>query len=334
MTIRFICLTIITSLSLVFGHADDKKKSKKTWTDPDIASTEEPCFLIQGEYGVAKKGQAHAIQVVALGGNKLDAYILEGGFPGLGFTKDKKRFKIAGELNDAVANFSGKDKEGTAFTGVISKGIFTLKKGDATVGTFPRVKRTSPTVGKKAPKGAVILFDGSDDKAWNKDNVVENGLLKNNDISTIKPFDSYHLHLEFRTPYKPYARGQGRGNSGVYHQGRYETQVLDAFGLEGKMNETGGLYSIRHPDLNMCLPPLEWQTYDVDLTSAEFDDAGVLIKPGLITVRLNGVLVHENVELKKSTPGSKTKFGPGPGSIYLQAHGNPIYYRNIWLIEK
>ena len=100
------------------------------------------------------------------------------------------------------------------------------------------------------------------------------------------------------------------------------------------MNETGGLYSIKDPDLNMCLPPLEWQTYDVDLTSAAFDAEGKLTKPGRITVRLNGILVHDNVELPKATPGHKTKFGPGPGSIFIQGHGNPVYYRNIWLIEK
>ena len=135
------------------------------------------------------------------------------------------------------------------------------------------------------------------------------------------------------TPYRPFDRGQGRGNSGVYHQGRYETQVLDSFGLEGKMNEAGGIYSIAHPKLNMCLPPLRWQTYDVDLTSAIFED-GKKVKDGLMTVKLNGVIVQENIKLKKHTTAAPVKEGPDPGPIYLQNHGNPVFYRNIWIIEK
>ena len=311
------------------------KNGKPTWTDPQKAAAEDPAFLIQGEYGVAKTGQPWAIQVVALGENKLDAYVLEGGFPGLGFSKDKERFKLSGELHEnGTASFTGKNKAGESFSGSIEEGKFTLKKGETVTGTFSRVVRQSPTIGRIPPPGAVVLFDGKSANAWNKENLVENGLLKNNDISTKEKFGDYHLHLEFRTPYKPYARGQARGNSGVYHQGRYETQVLDAFGLEGKMNETGGLYSIKDPDLNMCLPPLQWQTYDVDLKSALFDQAGKLLQPARITVKLNGVIIHKDVELPKATPGHKVKFGPGPGPIFLQGHGNPVFYRNIWLIKK
>ena len=116
------------------------------------------------------------------------------------------------------------------------------------------------------------------------------------------------MHLEFRLPFMPKARGQGRGNSGLYHQGRYETQVLDSFGLEGKNNETGGLYSIKAPDLNMCLPPMAWQTYDVDLHGSK-----VLMQKdkktanAKITVKLNGVVVHRDVELPRTTTAAPVK---------------------------
>ena len=73
----------------------------------------------------------------------------------------------------------------------------------------------------------------------------------------------------------PQARGQGRGNSGFYVQGRYEVQMLDSFGLEGKNNECGGIYSDRGRRTSTCaFRRLPWQTYDVDFTAAEFDDDG------------------------------------------------------------
>jgi hypothetical protein len=199
---------------------------------------------------------------------------------------------------------------------------------------LPRVERHSPTLGAKPPVGATILFDGSNADAW-KNGKVENGLLPNTNITTKEKFGSYKLHLEFRTPYKPFARGQGRGNSGVYHQGRFETQVLDSFGLEGKNNETGGIYSIAAPTTNMCLPPLTWQTYDVDYHSASFNDAGKLLENARMTVQLNGVVVQDNVELPKTTTASPiNSISPEPGPIHIQHHGNPVYYRNIWIVKK
>ena len=200
--------------------------------------------------------------------------------------------------------------------------------------TLSRIERESPTLGKEAPEGAVVLFDGTSADAWKNGQVV-GGLLANTNITTHQTFGSYHLHLEFRTPYKPFARGQGRGNSGVYHNGRYETQVLDAFGLEGKMNETGGIYSIAHPRINMCLPPLRWQTYDVDFTEPKFDEVGKVTEFARLTVRLNGVVIHDNQELPKTTTASPIKeITPEKGPIFIQHHGNPVFYRNIWIVEK
>jgi len=308
--------------------AQEKKKGNNaTWTDPAKANAEDPDFSIQSEYGKDAKGQDWGVQVVALGDGKFDAYLLEGGLPGLGWTKEKQRIKLSGTA-DALKSGDGK------LTASISDGAISVKKEGEEVASLSRIERKSPTLGAKPPEGAVILFDGTSADAWHNGK-VKDGLLPNLDITTKQKFGGYTIHLEFRTPYKPHARGQGRGNSGVYHQGRYETQVLDSFGLEGKMNETGGLYSIAHPSINMCFPPLTWQTYDVDLTEPEFDDDGKITKNARMTVKLNGVVVQDDVELPKTTPGAKLKdITPEPGPIYIQHHGNPVYYRNIWLVEK
>ena len=166
---------------------------------------------------------------------------------------------------------------------------------------------------------------------------MEGGFLQATGTLSKATFKDCHLHLEFRTPYKPHARGQQRGNSGVYYGGRWETQVLDSFALEGRMNECGGIYSIAAPDLNMCLPPLTWQTYDVDFTAAKFDQNGKRTAWPRMTVRLNGVIIHNDRELPKDLTTAAPGKGPlkdEPLPIFLQDHGNPVVFRNIWVMPK
>jgi hypothetical protein len=194
------------------------------------------------------------------------------------------------------------------------------------------VERRSPTLGAKPPQGAVVLFDGSSAENFDKAK-VEEGLLVPPATSKQK-FQSFTLHLEFRTPFMPKARGQARGNSGCYVQGRYEVQILDSFGLEGKNNECGGIYEIRDPNVNMCFPPMAWQTYDIDYSAAKYGGDGKKTENARITVRHNGVVVHENVELPRATRASPVAEGVESGPIYLQDHGNPVRFRNIWLVER
>ncbi len=313
--------------------AEPGKAADDTWTDPAKALAEDRDFAVQGEYGQTTTGAEWGAQVVALGGGKFDAYLLEGGLPGLGWDKSKRRLHLSGAWNESAEEVRLAGADGR-YTAVIAGSALTIDQGGKTIAKLSRVERQSPTVGAKPPAGAVVLFDGTSANEW-KNGRVENGLLPNSDITTKRTFGSYRLHLEFRTPYKPFARGQGRGNSGVYHQGRFETQVLDSFGLEGKMNETGGIYTIADPILNMCLPPLTWQTYDVDFTAAKFDDVGQLVANARMTVRLNGVVVQNDVELPKTTTASPlNSITPEKGPLYIQHHGNPVYYRNIWIVEK
>jgi hypothetical protein len=134
-----------------------------------------------------------------------------------------------------------------------------------------------------------------------------------------------NLHLEFQLSWKPHARGQGRSNSGVYIGGIPEIQVLDSFGLEGAKNECGAFYGRREPDVNMCYPPLVWQTFDVEFSQPAMDEDGRPQENILVTVHHNGVVIHRDFDTgKREAPLRR---------LHLQSHGNRVQYRNIWLVE-
>jgi hypothetical protein len=130
----------------------------------------------------------------------------------------------------------------------------------------------------------------------------------------------------------PVATSQGRGNSGVYIQNRYEIQILDSFGLAPGTGDCGAIYRQVAPKLNMCLPPLTWQTYDIDFTAPKWD-GNKKTANARITVKLNGVTIHDNQEIKTKTGAGKPE-GPQPGPIQLQNHGNPVFFRNVWIVER
>ena len=211
--------------------------------------------------------------------------------------------------------------------------------------------KDSPSV--PAPRGAIVLFDGKSLDGWLKRDgkssaawkLLDDGIMQvagGGDIITKQKFDGkFKLHVEFRVPYMPKASGQGRGNSGVYLQGRFEVQVLDSYGLKSTQTDCGGLYSIATPLVNACKAPTVWQTYDIDFQSPRGEN-GKITEPGVITVHHNGVLIHDKVRLARKK-GDKEEFvtnttsGLGgdptaPGPILLQEHGNPVQFRNIWLV--
>ena len=138
---------------------------------------------------------------------------------------------------------------------------------------------------------------------------------------TQRTFDGhFRLHVEFRVPYMPEAQGQGRGNSGVYLQGRYEVQVLDSYGLKSRDNDCGGIYKVATPRVNACKAPTVWQTYDIDFHAPVFED-GKKVEPARITVRQNGVEIHEDVAIThrqhRRRPGRRPEHArpdhaPGP----------------------
>jgi hypothetical protein len=296
---------------------DDKPAPKKVTvaTDPNEAGID---FLVQGEY-VPKDKVEWAAQVVARGGGKFDVYFLEGGLPGAGW--DAKTRTKATAVLDAEAKTA--TIKGNGFTGTIALGEETLLQGESeNAGKFVLIRtvRKSPTLGAKPPEGAKVLFDGASADAWKEGKIV--GELLAVPATSKQSYKITRLHVEFVTPFMPYAGGQGRGNSGVYVFG-HEIQVLDSFGLEGKNNECGGFYGRRAPDVNMCLPPLSWQTYDVEINTKPGDPEAKEKDVVKFTVFHNGVKIHDGVDLKTGTSGG----------LHLQNHGNPVFYRNIWLVE-
>ena len=294
--------------------------AEESFTDPDAAG---PDFAAQGEY----EGRESGAQVIALGGGKFHVVGWDNGLPGQ--AKDaRKRVEVDGERVGGRIVF-----EGDGWKGVIEDGKLTGTSDEGGKFELKRVERVSPTMGAKPPEGALVLFDGSNADAWEGGKMDARKLLFCGTKSK-QSFGDGTLHVEFRTPFMPAARGQGRGNSGVYLQDRYECQVLDSFGLKGENNETGGIYTVSKPMLNMCFPPLAWQTYDIEFAGAQFDADGKKTKNAVMTVKLNGVLVQEKVEVPHTTTAAGRKEGPEPGPIQLQHHGTPVFYRNIWIVEK
>lgn len=203
--------------------------------------------------------------------------------------------------------------------------------------TLKKKALESPTAGAEAPEGAVVLFDGDDVDAWHlrPGNVVDGAMkVTASAFESKQAFGDHTLHVEFKCPYIPEGRGQHRGNSGVYVQGRYEIQVLDSFGEEPADNLCGGIYQISAPRENVSYPPGLWQTYDIDFTAPKFDEAGNKTANARITVRHNGVVIHDDVELPDRTPGGLPGMEAPTGPLFLQNHGEPVEFRNIWVVER
>lgn len=288
-------------------------------------------FEIQGEYlGVveADSGRTWGAQVIALGDGKFHSVGFSGGLPGDGYDASQPLREGDAKLEGNVAKISGDE-----FQVVIDGKTLQIKDLDGNpVATLKKVHRESPTLGAKPPEGAIVLFDGKDASQWENGKVSSDGLLGVN-VATKKKFNDFALHLEFRTPFMPNSRGQARGNSGLYIQSRYECQILDSFGLSGENNECGGIYQIAKPKVNMCYPPLSWQTYDVDFTAARYDASGKKTENAKATIRHNGVVIHQDLVFPRGTPGREGEAN-SPAGIYLQDHGNPVAFRNIWIVEK
>ena len=195
------------------------------------------------------------------------------------------------------------------------------------------------------PSDAIVLFNGRDLTGWESAKggpaqwTVENGELvdvpKAGDIQTAQKFGDIQMHIEWMVPVLPPDRkGQDRGNSGVYLQGLYELQVLDSYDNPTYVNgAAGSIYKQSAPLVNALKPAPNWQAYDIVYYAPRFYADGTLAEPARVTVLLNGILVQSNFAIKGPTEyrGIPVYKAHGDGPILLQAHNNPVRYRNIWV---
>ena len=206
----------------------------------------------------------------------------------------------------------------------------------------------------KAPGDAIVIFDGgSKDALVNGEGLPLGWPVQNGELTVAKEigaFTKHHfsdaqIHVEFVCP-NDGKEGGGAGNSGLYIHGLYEIQIHNSY--ESQIDPKGMLGSIygQHlPPVNLARPPEEWQTYDILFHAPRRNEAGDVIKPGTVTVFLNGVLLHENAKLSAPTVYGPLEHRPtaytrelyatikrtGKGPLFLQDHASPVRFRNIWI---
>lgn len=287
-------------------------------------------FTLDGEGRCVALGN-HTYRLLLRG--EVDGEIKDSEIPG---TTDKETGTVtfAGPVGEYAVNLTYADNKIT--------GTF----GESATITLTRTERPSPTIGKPAPEGAIVLIDGKnfDNMKPNKgewfpadgsDNSIQ---VPKGGMNSVASFaGSFDAHVEFMCPLEPKKRSQGRGNSGFFLPNRKEIQILDSFGTGTYMGGgCGGLYKLKDPDTmapipsmsgakdntyNLSsLPPLHWQTYDVEYRVTENPEGKKSVS---LTVFHNGTRIHDAVKLPYRS-----------GPLQFQDHKNPVRYRNIWVVER
>jgi hypothetical protein len=281
------------------------------------------------------QGEGGVVAQVYLAGGKYQANLLSA-FA----TASNVVAVLSGTKSDEAVEFTG-----GGWSGEVKNSHFTGANGDKKF-DLQHVVRASPTLGAKPPAGAVVLFDGNNLDAWAKKNgkdwLTENGAVPwkllpdgtleiiptTESIITHQKFGDCHLHVEFRTIGYP-------SKSAVFLEARYEININETYGhTEGNM--TGGMDNTAGaaPRVRAALPPLVWQTFDVDFRAPRFDAAGNKTEKPRMTVRLNGVNIYNDQELNPPFGAAGRLGAAATGPVMLQDHQTPLQYRNIWLVEK
>jgi Domain of Unknown Function (DUF1080) len=302
-------------------------------------------FAVQGEYvgTITEDGKAQKYGVrigIATNPGEFKAIAYRGGLPGDGWDK-----KFADEKNKRLPEWSGQTRDGATMfpkflrgSALTHDGVLTVIWGEEKIGTLKRISRQSPTLGAKPPPGAIVLFDGRnlDHFITPRSRMTDDRLLMIG-ARTRQSFTDFLLHVEFRAPYL-----RSPGHSAVFLQNSFHLAVAGRSFGSGTQSDLGcgGIRWVRAPDENMCLPPLTWQTFDVDYTAARFDGEGKVMRQPIVTIRHNGVVIHDRVELPGMPPfyrgGGTDPLTPAGGPLQFQSHADDRHYvyRNIWIVER
>lgn len=280
-----------------------------------------PDFPFQGEFqgeSVASGGAKTPLvaQVVARANGAFRAVFYTGGFPGTPGHMAASRVQVNGTRSGDKVALSG-----SGFTATLTPTGLTGSGPNQTTISLPKVVRSSPTLGLKPPADAKVLFDGTNITAFrNTAKIDARGLLAV-PATTTASYGSYSLHVEFQLAFMPSETGQGRSNSGIIMNtgGFSEIQVLDSFGDVPYADGCGALFSTAAPLVHANLPPLAWQTYDINFT------APVNTGDAIVTVRHNGVVVQNKTILNNRRSTTTLEF---------QDHTDPVFFRNIWLVPR
>ena len=216
--------------------------------------------------------------------------------------------------------------------------------------TGRKTNRKPPTLGAVPPENAVVLFDGKDlskwcglePKEWLKCGFEASETAELTPAGSIRVIpdkqsiiskqvfgDVKHLHLEFRL------LGE-QTNGGVYMMSRWEFNIKDSWcQTKGDPNGAFGNVEGFPADYNWALPPMAWQTMDIEMKAPVLNPDGTVKENARLTMYLNGELMYRDVEVSatRGAGGGRTPIAAA-GSVYLQEHGTPYDFRNIWLVEK
>jgi hypothetical protein len=243
----------------------------------------------------------------------------------------------------ALAAFCAPAREVRAQSGIAWEVHDTRRPLPPLVTAPPRDEKVPP------PSDALVLFDGRDLSAWEREDgtparwTVRDGYMEivreAGSVRTRRGFGDVQLHVEWRAPAPGVDSSRYRGNSGVYLMGLYEVQVLDSHrnGVEIYADgQAGALYGQHAPLVNASLPPGSWQTFDIFFRRPRFGEGGRLTRPARVTVLHNGVLVQDAAELTGPTAHqARPPYAAHPDRLplMLQNHGSPVRFRNIWIRE-
>ena len=174
-------------------------------------------------------------------------------------------------------------------------------------------------------KGSGILLNYPDEKN------------KGEDLFTQAEYGDIDLELEYLMA--------SESNSGIYLQGRYEIQLIDTWGATNiRSGSNGGIYERWDdskpngqkgymgyaPRQNASRAPGLWQKLKVSFKAPRFDGSGnKTANAVMLKVELNGVLIHDHVELTGPTRGSVSDTEAALGPLRIQGDHGAVAFRNI-----